>query len=116
MPIARLIVVAATLGLAATPTLAADPAYVGTWGVSAAQCKLPQDVLGAPLVIRAKGYDQHEAHCDFTSVKKVGNAWRVKAACSVEGDKQKDAFTLQVSGKTLTLKQGKSARAYMRCG
>ena len=102
--------------LTTSPALAAEPRYVGTWGVSAAQCKVPQDRQGAPMIIRAKGYDQHEAHCNFKSIKKVGPAWKVKAACSVEGDSQKDAFTLQVSGKTLTLKQGKSVRAYKRCG
>ncbi len=102
--------------LTTSPAIAAEPAYVGTWGVSAAQCKIPQDRQGAPMIIRAKGYDQHEAHCSFTSIKKVGSSWKVKAACSVEGDSQKDAFTLQVSGNTLTLKQGGSTRAYKRCG
>lgn len=63
--------VAAAFLLAATPALATEPAYVGTWGVSAVQCKIRQDRQGAPMVIRAKGYDQNEAHCNFTSVKKL---------------------------------------------
>lgn len=49
--------VAAAFLLAATPALATEPAYVGTWGVSAVQCKIRQDRQGAPMVIRAKGYD-----------------------------------------------------------
>ena len=112
---ARLIIVAATLALAASPAFAADPAYVGTWGVSVAQCRIPQERQGAPMVIRAKGYDQHEAHCDFTTVKKTGTVWNVAAACSIEGDKQKDAFTLKVVDDTLVLAHGKNARTYRRC-
>ena len=105
----------ATFLLTASPALAAEPAYVGTWGVSAAQCKIPQDRQGAPMVMRAKGYDQHEAHCNFTSVKKTGAAWKVAAACSVEGDKQRDAFTLKVVDDTLTLTRDGIARTYKRC-
>ena len=101
--------------LATTPAVAAEPAYVGTWGVSVAQCRIPQERQGAPMVIRAKGYDQHEAHCDFTTVKKTGTVWNVAAACSIEGDKQKDAFTLKVVDDTLILTQGKIARTYRRC-
>ena len=44
---------AAVLGLwlgAAGATLAADAAYVGTWGMAADQCKLPQDAEGAPFL------------------------------------------------------------------
>lgn len=67
------------------------------------------------MVIRAKGYDQHEAHCNFTSVKKIGAAWSVAAACSVEGDKQNDAFTLKVVDDALVLTQGGVARRYRRC-
>ena len=112
---ARPLLLAATMLLATTPTLAAEPAYVGTWGVSAKQCKIRQDLQGAPMVIRPKGYDQHEAHCDFKTVKKTGAAWNVVAACSVEGDQQKDAFTLKVVDDTLILTQGKIARTYRRC-
>lgn len=110
----RPLVIAAFL-LVAPPALAAEPVYVGTWGVSAAQCKIRQDRQGAPMVIRAKGYDQHEAHCNFTSVKKIGASWSVAAACSVEGDKQKDAFTLKVVDDALVLTQGGVARTYRRC-
>ncbi len=99
----------------ASPALAAEPAYVGTWGVSAAQCKVPQDRQGAPMIVTAKGYDQHEAHCTFASVKRSGDGWKVKAACSVEGDKQSDAFTLKVDGDVMTIRHGSSARAYKRC-
>ncbi len=74
-----------------------------------------QDLQGAPIVIRAKGYDQLEAHCNFTTVKKTGAVWNVVAACSVEGDKQTDAFTLKVVDDTLVLTQGKIARTYRRC-
>jgi hypothetical protein len=115
MNLTHRIVLAATFLLTASPAYAVDPAYAGTWGISAKQCKIPQDLQGAPMVIRAKGYDQHEAHCDFKTVKKTGAVWNVVAACSVEGDKQKGAFTLKVVDDTLVLTQGKIARTYRRC-
>lgn len=99
----------------AWPAHAANPAYVGTWGISAAQCRLGQDVQGAPLVMRAKGFDQHEAHCAFTSVKRSGNGWNVRAACAVEGDKQAHRYTLKVAGDVLTMTQGGVSRSYQRC-
>ena len=110
----RLITILALL-LATTPALAADPAYVGTWGVSAAQCKTPQDRQGAPMIVTAKGYDQHEAHCSFRSVKASRSGWRIAAACSVEGDKQKHSFTLQVAGDVLTMTENGRASSYKRC-
>ncbi len=109
------LVLAAVLLLAVPSAAMAAPAYVGTWGVTAAQCKIPQERQGAPLVMKAKGYDQHEAHCTFTSVRKSAGAWKVAAQCLVEGSRQKDAFALKVEGDTLILTQGKVARTYKRC-
>ena len=41
------------------------------------------------MVLRADGYDQHEAHCVFDSVTETGpSQWRVTGQCSVEGDEQ----------------------------
>lgn len=97
------------------PALASTPAYVGTWGTDAANCKLPQDQQGAPMVISTKGYDQHEAHCTFASVARKGRVWMVDAQCSIEGDKQKDSFTLQVNGNKLVMAHGNRARTYVRC-
>jgi hypothetical protein len=108
----------AILGLiisAASPAHAADPAYVGKWGATAAQCKVPQDRQGAPMILKARGYDQHEAHCTFVSVKKSGAAWNVAANCSVQGDQQKDAFALRVTGNTLKMISGRTTRTFKRC-
>jgi hypothetical protein len=101
--------------LVATPALAANPAYVGTWGVSAAQCKVPQDQQGAPMVMAARRFDSHEAHCTFTSVKRVGGAWRIATRCSVEGDKQAHIYAVKVTGNVLTMTDTAGARSYKRC-
>ncbi|MFN3868957.1 MAG: hypothetical protein ACK4MF_07830 [Hyphomicrobiaceae bacterium] len=105
----------AALHFGPTVAAAAEPAYAGTWGIDAAQCKVPQDRQGAPMIVTAKGYDQHEAHCTFTSVKRSGQGWAVAAECSVESDKQKDAFTLSVVGDTLTIAHGKQKQKLKRC-
>lgn len=105
-----------TVALAlATAVSAAEPAYVGTWGRDAAQCKVPQDREGAPTILAARRYDSHEAHCAFNSVKKSAGAWKVNARCSVEGDRQTDTFTLRVSGDTLTMTRGKTSQTLIRC-
>ena len=91
--------VVATTGVA----LAGQPAYVGTWGTDAAQCKNSQEVSDAPMLIRKGGYDSHEAHCTFTSIQKSGTTWNMKTKCSVEGDQQTGTLTLSVKGQTLTV-------------
>lgn len=94
---------------------AGTPPYVGTWANDAASCKVPQDQQGAPMIVTAKGYDQHEAHCTFGSITRTRRVWKVDAQCSVEGDKQKDSFTLQVNGNKLVMAHGANARTYVRC-
>ena len=109
---------AAALGLwlgAAGATLAADAAYVGTWGMAADQCKLPQDAEGAPFLFAKDRYDQHEAHCTFKSVTPEGAAFKIAAECSVEGDTQPQDFTVTVSGNTLTWSDGTGALDLTRC-
>jgi hypothetical protein len=106
--------------MAMGPALAADPEYVGVWAAKPAQCKTPQDTEAAPMIVKAAGYDQHETHCAFTSVSKARGVWKIKAACSVQGDKQTDAFTLKViplktTGSTLTIKRGKASQTLVRC-
>ncbi len=98
--------------LAGNPSSAA---FVGTWGINLAQCRVPQDQQGAPIVLTMRGYDQHEAHCTFKSMKKMGDLWKIAADCSVEGDKLSDAFTLRTSGKSLIMAHGKIRTTLMRC-
>tara|TARA_R110000868_G_scaffold51823_13_gene163909 strand:+ start:13984 stop:14493 length:510 start_codon:yes stop_codon:yes gene_type:complete len=67
----------------------AAPAYIGTWGVDLAQCAIAQEYEQPPMILRADGYDQHEAHCDFDSVTETGpSQWHVTGQCIVEGDEQ----------------------------
>ena len=107
-------VVSAMSGLASLPAQAAD--YAGTWAADLTQCKTGQDSPDAPLILTAKGYDQHEAHCTFASVQKTGSAsWRMRARCSVEGDRQAHTFDISVDGRTLTLRDGYGARRLVRC-
>jgi hypothetical protein len=115
------VLAAATLAMAAAMTpsdgSAQDRAYVGTWAAKRAQCRLGQDKQDAPLVLVRNGYDQHETHCTFSSVRAQGeNTWRAPAKCSVEGDTQRHTFTLTVAGSRLTIRDGRGARTLRRCG
>ena len=118
MIMARLSLLAALL--AAFPARAADPAptdppYVGTWGANAAYCRIPQDRRGAPMIITTKGFDQHEAHCRFRNINQAGNTYFVVSMCSVEGDKQRNSFTLEVDGDQPTLTRVKVSQKLIRC-
>ncbi len=107
--------VAAITFLAATPAGAAAPAYVGTWSMDAKACKIPQERQGAPMVIRRTGYDQHESHCAFKSLRRSGSAWWVSAQCTVEGSKMRDSFTMRVKGDTMVMARGQDKRTLKRC-
>jgi len=78
-----------------------QPAYVGTWGKDAAQCKNGQEITNAPMLISKNGYDSHEVHCKFTSVRKSSSTWTMKTKCSVEGDQQTGRLELSIKGKFL---------------
>jgi hypothetical protein len=102
------------LGFTVLPVHAAD--YAGTWAADLSSCKTGQDSQDAPLVLTAKGYDQHETHCSFEGLKPAGpGEWSGKASCSVEGDRQSFAVKLTVSGDTLTLTEDGAARDLLRC-
>ena len=79
-----------TLGLAiaiaAHGTASAAEEFAGTWAADLANCKTPQSRQDAPLILSAKGYDQHETHCKFSGLKPAGaGEWTAAAQCSVEG-------------------------------
>lgn len=102
--------------LASTAAAAEQPAYVGTWASDPKQCSRDQGMPDAPLILAARRYDQHEAHCTFGRVKKTGPAtWQTRASCLVEGSKQKERFTLTVNGDVLRLADGAGARTLRRC-
>lgn len=83
------------------------PVFAGTWAVTASQCSLPQESDNAPYVFTAEGFDQHEAHCTFSSVVPLAeNEFRVGATCTVEGDEQSTAFDLKRDGDTLRIGDG----------
>ena len=94
---------------------AQTPTYAGTWGSQPAQCRLGQESQDAPMVVRRDGYDQHEAHCKFSSIRAQGPTWAVKARCTVEGDTQNLALVLRVSGNRLTIRDDAGARTLQRC-
>lgn len=106
--------------VAAFTTLGTNPAsaqvYVGTWAANATQCQADQSRQNAPLVLKAGRYDQHEAHCTFTSLRKSGDtSWRIRARCTVEGNRQTHTFTLAVDGDALTMRDRYGARKLVRC-
>ena len=103
--------------LAATLTsgAASAQAYFGTWASQPAQCKVGQDQQNAPMIMRRDGYDQHETHCTFNSVRQKGSTWVARAVCSVEGDKQTTTLTLSVDNDRLTMRDERGARVLQRC-
>ena len=109
------IIAGAIVLVAASPANAAEPNYVGVWASNRAQCKVAQDRPNAPMAVRANGYDQHEAHCTFTSVKSVWRTWKIQSACSIQGDKQNLAHQFKVRGNRLVMTQGKVVRPLVRC-
>ena len=80
---------------------AGQPAYVGKWGKDQTQCRSGQEITNAPMLLRKNGYDSHEVHCTFSSIRKTGNTWTMNTKCSVEGDQQRGKLTLTISGKHL---------------
>ena len=115
IPAAALTLLAAN-ALAATSALAADaPPFAGAWTVDPAYCKISQESEFAPMVMTATGYDHHELHCTFTSLKAEGGAYTAAATCLAAGKKLEDAFIFLVAGDVMTLKRGALVRRFMRC-
>jgi hypothetical protein len=85
-------------GKGPAPSVSVDePAYVGIWGVDLAQCSVGQEYDRPPMILRADGYDQHEAHCEFELVEQTGPAqWHVSGQCSVEGDEQPLEYNMAI--------------------
>jgi len=94
---------------------AAQPAFVGTWGRDAAQCAVPQELQGAPMVFAKDRYDQHEAHCSFSKVSGKAPGWKISASCLVEGDRQAFDFRLSVHGEALTMTDEFGKQILKRC-
>jgi hypothetical protein len=105
----------AVAALVATPALAQTPAYIGTWATEPAQCRVGQEEENAPMIMRRDGYDQHEAHCRFTSVSPKGAAWSVRARCMVEGNNMSLNLALAVTGDRLTVRDEHGPSTYQRC-
>ena len=107
----------ATLAFCCAATMSAraqSSAFAGTWAEKPAQCRLGQEAEGAPMVIRRDGYDEHETHCRFTSVRQRGAAWAIAAQCVVDGDNQRINMTLTPAGDRLQI-GGDFSRTLRRC-
>lgn len=104
---------------AAQPAAADQPAYVGTWGTDLAQCAIEQDYEQPPMIMRADGFDQHEAHCEFDTITETGPAeWAVTGQCSVEGDAQAIDYNMAIVDGNLQHWSGdarKDAWTLVRC-
>ena len=98
---------------------AAEPAYVGTWGNDLAQCAIEQEYEQPPMIMRADGFDQHEAHCEFDTVTETGPAqWSAAGSCSVEGDLQDIDYNMAIVDGNLLHWSGdarKEAWTLVRC-
>lgn len=104
---------------AAQPAAAVEPAYIGTWGTDLAQCAIAQDYEQPPMIMRADGFDQHEAHCEFETVMETGSSqWNVTGQCSVEGDEQPLDYNMAIIDGNLVHWSGdarKDAWTLVRC-
>jgi hypothetical protein len=110
----------AALAAFAAGTLAGDavaqsPPFVGKWASQASQCRLAQQSENAPMIVRRDGYDQHETHCKFKSVRPQMPAYAIKAQCEVEGDTQDLDLVFQVTGNRLTIRDEAGARVLQKC-
>lgn len=102
---------------AQTTKTPAAPGYVGTWSIEATNCKRGQEEEAAPLSVKARRLDQHEAHCEFPAVREAGPArWTAQATCTVEGNKEKRRLALRVTDGRLTVDWGDGVTTtYARC-
>lgn len=103
----------AALAPASTPVPATPPAgntlnfatdisaIYGTWGADEAQCRLPQEVRGAPFVFSENRFDQHETHCDLSFTEGERAGWMMTMRCDVEGDRQTFTEWIAVSNGEL---------------
>jgi hypothetical protein len=105
----------AAAALASRSAAAQTPPFVGKWASQAPQCRLGQQAENAPMIIRRDGYDQHETHCKFKSVRPQMPAYAVKAQCQVEGDTQDVDMVFQVAGNRLTIRDEAGARVLQKC-
>ncbi|MBI1650187.1 hypothetical protein [Hyphomicrobium sulfonivorans] len=112
-PLVFAVVASALFG--ATALRAEEPPFVGTWSLDPAQCTVGQENREAPLILAKDRYDQHESHCVFKSVQQVESDWTIAATCTIEGDELDYAFSLTVSGDTLTFTDSAGARDFLRC-
>ncbi len=106
-----LLIAAAALALTG-PTLAAEPAYVGVWSKRMEHCSTKPDKPGAPMVVTATGFDQHDLHCSFEKIEPVPTAagaspaapeLSVLANCEWKSNATKMEMTWSVSGETLSI-------------
>jgi hypothetical protein len=108
-------VLALPLIACAASALAADAPYAGKWSMAAEACAKGQDQETAPMLMRERGFDQHEVHCAFKSIRRDGDGWRIKSRCLVDGNRQPYNFRLRVAGDTLTMTEGGHDRVFSRC-
>lgn len=98
---------------AATPALAIDGKYLGTWTSEPGNCNL--DSLG-PFRITKKGIDGREVSCQTKRARQDGAGWSVQMSCLTE-DKPKNTSVLwQIlpNGHLKEVSKGKSTD-YVRC-
>jgi len=100
---------------AADGARAQTPPFVGKWASQPSQCRLQQQSENAPMIVGRNGYDQHETHCKFKSVRPQMPAYAVKAQCNVEGDAQDIDFVFQIAGNRLTIRDEAGSRVLQRC-
>ncbi len=108
-------------GIAATPVLAAEPAYVGLWSKRMEHCSTKQANPGAPMVVTAKGFDQHDLHCTFAKIEPMtveapgASGWQVAADCTWGKTPTKLEMTWAISGEALTLTDPGGTHVLQKC-
>lgn len=101
--------ITAALAALATPAFADEPIYAGIWSKRMEHCSTDQKRPGAPMIVTAEGFDQHELHCKFGTIEPAANSdaarpeWRVVADCTWKGTATSMEMTWSISGETLSI-------------
>jgi hypothetical protein len=80
---------------------AAEPTFAGAWSADVKNCRVPQEMENAPMLISPKGYDQPEVHCTFLNLVKSGRTYQAATRCSVQGDSQTGTIRIVMANRTV---------------
>ncbi len=122
-PPLALALVALDLIVSACPSAAQDAPYAGRWAENPAWCRnnIYSGTDEMPVTITPGSIEFFAATCRILGVTATGRGvFRMRASCRDEGQtehepRERRTYTLRVAGDRLTLDDGISTGALMRC-